>query len=187
MMKVNKLKPNLGKLIVPFLALVLVAIFGCAAMQDIIIPAYISPAAIEYNDANDTSGAKSFVPWTTLWDAKRLAKQMQRKSELNQRDLGRLLVDDASLYTFLAGDMLLNIRNAEELKSNVFSPTSPIGMLLAAGPAFAMGIYGFSKPKDKKVIRELEKTVNPTLSEVTATNWVSNPSTEEGGTNSTVS
>lgn len=147
---------SVGKLLIPFFVLVLVAMFGCAAMQDIIIPAYIAPAAIEYADVND---ATSFVPYTSLWDAKRVANQMKRKSDLNQRDLGRLLVDDASLYTWLAGDLLLNIQNAEELKSNVFSPTGPIGLLVPTLAAFGIGAMGVTRPRDKRKLQDRDKKI----------------------------
>ena len=34
-------RPNFSKLIIPFFVLVLVAVFGCVAMQDVVTPAYI--------------------------------------------------------------------------------------------------------------------------------------------------
>lgn len=173
-MQINKLKPNLGKLIVPFLALVLVAMFSAGCFQDLLIPTYIAHEAIEYDDANDMSSVTSFFPWPTLWDAKQLAKRMQRKNEIEQRDLGRLLVDKASHYAYVAKGHYTNIQDAEQFKQTVFSPTGPIGLLVPTLAAFGIGAMGVSKPRDKrklydrdKKIIDLEKTVIGAVADTT--------------------
>ena len=150
----QKLKSKLSLLLVPFFVLVLIAIFGCAAMQELVVPMHVDEEAKDYAEDDATS----YLPWPTLWDGKRLAVKMKRKNEMNQRDLGRLMVDDASFYAFIANQQLLNIRNAEELKETMFSPSGPMGLLLPALAGMGLGAFAISKPADKKKIVGLEKS-----------------------------
>ncbi len=187
MSKLSALKPNisksLGKLIIPFLVLVLVAMFSAGCFQDLLIPVYIGPEAKEYdpagneNDLSDISSITSIFPWPTLWDAKQLAKRMQRKNEVEQRDIGRLLVDKASHYAYVAKGHYSNIEDAEQFKRTAFSPAGPIGLLVPTLAAFGIGAMGVSKRSDtqklkdrEKKIVELEKTVveNITVTTMTA-------------------
>ena len=185
----KSLSKTIGKLIIPFLVLVLVAMFSAGCFQDLLIPVYIGPEAKEYDpariaagDANDLSNMGSITsifPWPTLWDAKQLAKRMQRKNEVEQRDVGRLLVDKASHYAYVAKGHYSNIEDAEQFKRTAFSPTGPIGLLVPTLAAFGIGAMGVSKRSDTqklkakdKVIVDLEKTnvaiVNKGVTETTS-------------------
>ncbi len=156
---------SLGKLIIPFLVLVLVAMVSAGCFQDLLIPTYIGPEAKEYdpandaNDASDMSSITSVFPWPTLWDAKQLAKRMQRKNEVEQRDVGRLLVDKASHYAYVAKGHYSNIEDAEQFKRTVFSPTGPIGLLVPTLAAFGIGAMGVSKPRDKRKLKDRDKQI----------------------------
>lgn len=162
----------LGKLVIPFFVLVLVAMLSAGCFQDLLIPTYVGPEAKKYdpagdaNDLSDMNSITSIFPWPTLWDAKQLAKRMQRKNEVEQRDIGRLLVDKASHYAYVAKAHYTNIEDAENFKKTVFSPTGPIGLLVPTLAAFGIGAMGITRPRDKrklkakdKVIVDLEKTV----------------------------
>ena len=171
MSKLLALKPtkiiskSLGKLIVPFLALVLIAMFSAGCFQDLLIPTYIGPEAKKYdpagdaNDMSDMSSITSIFPWPTLWDAKQLAKRMQRKNVVEQRDIGRLLVDKASHYAYVAKGHYSNIEDAEKFKRKAFSPSGPIGLLVPTLAAFGIGVMGVSKPRDKRKLVDREKKI----------------------------
>ncbi|KKM08284.1 hypothetical protein LCGC14_1725370 [marine sediment metagenome] len=124
----------------------LAIMFGCAAFQDAIVPCYISPDALDYADANATT----FLPWTTLFDARRIDRFMDFRHLWIQ-------AEDNLQYNFLKGLNAFHIRGSEELKTILFSPTGPIGLAFPALAGGALGTYLFSKPKDKRKIAELEK------------------------------
>ena len=165
----NKLKLNisksLGKLIIPALILVLVAMFSAGCFQDLMIPTYIGPEAKKYdpegdaNDLSDLGSITSVFPWPTLWDAKQLAKRMQRKNVIEQRDIGRLLVDKASHYAYVAKGHYSNIEDAEKFKQSVFSPTGPVGLLVPTLAAFGIGAMGVSKRSDTQKLKDREKQI----------------------------
>jgi hypothetical protein len=161
--------------------------FSAGCFQDLLIPTYIGPEAKKYdpanessnlsgaNDASDMSNITSIFPWPTLWDAKQLAIRMQRKNEVEQRDVGRLLVDKASHYAYIAKGHFSNIEDAEQFKRTVFSPTGPIGLLVPTLAAFGIGAMGVTRPKDKRKLKDkdkkivdLEKTVVGTISNTTS-------------------
>lgn len=132
-------------LISTFSILLLIVILGCASFQDVITPCYISPAVIDYADANGTS----ILPWTTLFDARRIAAKMDFVHSLRQ-------MSDRIRYTYLKGISQFHIAGAEELKTSLFSPTGPLALIVPTGLAATAGALLFSKPTDKKKIKELE-------------------------------
>ena len=67
----NKKQKTLTILMVMGLAVM----FGCSAFQDVITPTYVSEAAAEWADTT----AKLFMPYTTLWDAKRVGAAIDYK------------------------------------------------------------------------------------------------------------
>ena len=119
----------------------LAVMFGCSALQDVIIPAIVNQEAAEW--ANTTP--KSFMPYTTLWDAKRVGAAIDFKLTIERIRGG-----------YYKGITNLSILAGEELKITLFSPEGPVGLLL---PTLFGGVLGgmlFSKPGDKKQIKDLE-------------------------------
>ncbi len=145
------------KILATVLAIILVAILGCSAWQDGITPAYIDPAAINYSGENPLV----FTPYTSLWDLKRIDRALDLKHYKTQVEISRYVEDDRIKYNYLKDGMQINMISAEELKGTLFSPTGPIGLLMAAAPAFGLGALLISKPSDKKRITELENGKTP--------------------------
>ena len=147
------IKSKFAKLLIPALALILLAVVGCAMFQDAIVPAYIDNEAIEYSEQS----GKSIVPYTTLLDAKRIKRYLDQKHKLNQLGLARLIEDDDMTYRFISRSLRTSMRDAEAFQRQLFSPTGPIS-LLAASAGLGLGAMAISKPGDKKKIVALEKT-----------------------------
>ena len=149
---------RLSVLIVPLLALLLVAFFGCATFQDVVTPCYIEPDAMTYSGV-EPNDCKVLGLFTSLWDAKRLAAKMDYTADEKQKMLTRAIVDNVDRHAYLAGNQIKHITDAEEFKATVFSPNGPIGMAIPALMGLGIGAFGISKPKDKKKIVDLEKTI----------------------------
>jgi hypothetical protein len=145
------------KILVVLSTVVLVTVMGCSAWMEGITPAYIDPVAIEYAEAKPTV----FTPYTSLWDARRIKRELDFKHAGNQQALFRTIEDDKTRYAFLNEAMQINISSAEELRDTLFSPTGPLSILFAAVPALGLGAYLIPRPSDRKRIAELEngKTV----------------------------
>ena len=126
----------------------LAVFLGCASIQDAITPCYISPTSLKYARAEPTT----FLPFTTLWDAKRVNAKMDYIHLSNQT------VDELQ-YKFLKGLGIVHMAAAQEFQSTIFSPTGPIGLLFPALAGGSLGTFLLSKPSDKKKIAELEKEV----------------------------
>jgi len=137
------------KVIVWFCVLSLTVILGCASFQDAVTPCYIPPAAFDYADTEPTT----FLPFTTLFDAKRIDKKIDYTHTLNQ-------TTDKLEYEFLKGLNALYISGAEQLQETVFSPNGPIGLLLPTLMGGTLGALLISKPDDKKKIVDLETKIN---------------------------
>lgn len=121
----------------------LATILGCSMFQDVITPCYINKNCATYAD----TPLKMFTPYTSLFDAKRIAAKMEYINAV-----GTLK------YAFLKEVLDLSIVGSEQFKQKVFDPTGPIGGLLLALPSFGLGALLVSKPEDKKKIATLEKT-----------------------------
>ena len=137
------------KTIVSICVIGLLAIIGCAGFQDILTPAYIAPEVIKEVDISVTT----FMPFTTLFDAKRVASKLDYEYNYNR-------VINEMKYNHLNGLNIANIKAAEELKVAFFSPQGTLGALLPTIMAGTLGSILISKPDDKKKIGELEKKVN---------------------------
>lgn len=140
------------KLLVGVFVLLLIAIFGCASMQNVVTPMYINPEVGEYTGEEMTS----WMPWTTIWDGDRLAAKMKFLHESNLIELERAAENDIRHYGFLNNALILNRKDAVEVRDAAFSPTGPGGLLLAGLPMLGIGAMCISKPGDKKKIKELE-------------------------------
>ena len=139
---------KLQTIILSIVILGLAVLFGGACFQEIITPCYISPISLEYANVNATS----LLPWTTLFDAKRVDRMVDFKHTWNQ-------ATDTLKYKLTKGLNALHISIGEELKATLFSPTGPIGLMFPALGGTAIGTFLLSKPKDKKKIAKLEKEV----------------------------
>lgn len=134
------------KLLTMLMIMGLAIMFGCSAIQDVITPTYVSKEAAEW--AGTT--AKLFMPYTTLFDAKRVGMAIDYKLTSEQIK-GGYYKSITNLGT-IAGN---------EIKATVFSPDGPVGLML---PMLFGGTIGTmlggayrQRPKDKKKIEELEK------------------------------
>lgn len=131
------------KILITFSGLCLVVILGCAAVQDIIVPTYVEPAAIEYANAD----VPLLLPYTTLADAKYVNAKMDFIHSIGQLK-----------YSYLKNNLTFNIAMSEQIKQAVFTPEGPVGLLLPTLLGGALGATLISKPGDKKKITELEKS-----------------------------
>jgi len=127
----------------------LVVFLGCSAFQDVLTPSYIPPQAIKYADEN----GPSILPWTTLFDSRRIKMKMAFVHSLNQ-------ITDRMEYEYLNGLTQFHIAGAEQLQAKLFSPTGPLGLFLPTVLGGTAGTLLLSKPSDKKKIAELEKEAN---------------------------
>ena len=105
----NKKQKTLTVLMVMGLAVM----FGCSAVQDIITPAVVNQEAAEWADTTP----KSFMPYTTLWDAKRIGSAIDFKITIERIRGG-----------YYRGITNLSIVASEELKTTLFSPDGPVGL-----------------------------------------------------------
>lgn len=138
------------KVLVGVLVLFLLAFLGCAGIQNAVTPAYIPEDNIEY------SGAE--VPrwpgiYTNINDAEYVLKRMEYVRSLSDLE-----------YAFLTDDLQTHLKNAKELRDNVFDPSSPLGMMIPALSGLVLGWIGLSRPEDKKKVAELERKTNGTNS-----------------------
>lgn len=139
-------------LLIALVVALLLGFMGCIGFQDIITPCHIDEAAIEYSGQEATS----YVPWTTVWDAKRIRGYLNFNHVQYQNACERLKQDDSLTHAFLLDGADANIADAVQFQATVFSPTGPIGALLLAGGGLGIGALAISKPGDKKQIRDLE-------------------------------
>ncbi len=135
------MKKLLWTTIVVLAGLISVVFISAGCIQDAITPAYVSVEAAEWAGVP----TKLLLPYTSLWDAKRLANAIDYKLTI-ERIKGGYYKNITNL-SVLAG---------EELRSTIFSPDGLLSLLLIGGPALALGTYGISKPKDRKEIEELK-------------------------------
>lgn len=140
------------KLLVGGLVLLVITIIGCSSVQNAVTPCYINPDVGEYTG----EGMTSWMPWTTIWDADRLAAKMEFLHDANLTELARAAEDDIKYYGFLNEALILDRANAVTIKEAVFDPSGSVGMLLAGLPMFGLGALLIRKPGDNKLIKELE-------------------------------
>ena len=130
------------KVITILVVTLLVVFLGCSAVQDSIFPCYVPPESVDYAGAN----VPLLAPWTTIVDAEYVKGRMAYTNALEQLK-----------YSYLREDLVTHLTRANEIKSVVFSPESPLALLIPTIGGVALGTYGLSKPSDKKKIVELEK------------------------------
>lgn len=133
---------SFAQTVIVVLAGVMTLIFvGAGCMQDVVTPAYVDKGAAEWADVP----TRIFLPYTSLWDAKRVAYAIDYKLTIEKIKGG--YYKNITNISILAG---------EEFKGVVFNPNGLLSLLMVGGPMCALGAYGISKPKDKKEIEELK-------------------------------
>ena len=136
----------LRKSIATVAALLLVLMIGCSAVMDGVTPCYIESEAAIYAGVEDTS---EFLPYTTLWDAKKLDNEMDYMHQVNQITIARLLEDDNVVYSHLKDITTQHNLAAVALQNTIFDPAGPIGMLFPALFAGTAGALLIRRPGDK--------------------------------------
>ena len=134
------------KMLTAFMVMALALLFGCSAVQDLIIPTFVS------QEAADWAGVplKLIMPYTTLLDAKRIGAAIDYKITI-ERFRGGYYKSTTNL-SILAG---------EQIKETVFSPEGPVGLLLPTLFGGFLGSMLVKRPGDKsKKEVELEKSVS---------------------------
>jgi len=134
------MKKLLQTTIIVLAGIITLVFVGAGCIQDIVTPAYINTEAAEWANVPP----KLFMPYTTLWDAKRVANAIDYKFSLERIKCG-----------YYQNVMNISIVSGEELKSTIFSPDGILSLLMFGG-TFTAGSYLISKPKDRKEIADLK-------------------------------
>lgn len=131
-----------GKMIVVVLVGLIALVFvGAGCVQDVVTPAYVSEDAAEWANVP----TKMFLPYTSLFDAKRVERAIDYKLTIER----------------IKGGYYKNITNisilaSEEIKNTVFAKDGLLSLLLIGGPALAAGGMFIPRGKDKKEIEKLK-------------------------------
>jgi len=126
------------KLFAGFLVLFLVVFMSASCIQDAIVPTYIEPDLMTAYEAAPANGL-----YTTLFDAKRLQKNITHKLEYQ-----KLIAKQGN------EDLNISIAAGEEIKGIVFDPTGPLALMLPALMGVGLGRY-MKSPREQA----LEKKV----------------------------
>jgi len=145
----NKRKKKMNKkqkVLTAFMVIALALMFGCSAVQDLLVPTNINKDAAEWAGVP----TKLLMPYTTLFDAKRVGRAIDFKLTIEKIKAGYYKnITDLSI---LAG---------EEIKTTVFSPEGPIGLILPTLFGGTLGAMLIKRPGDKSQKEvELEKSVS---------------------------
>ena len=135
------MKKLLQATIIVLAGVISLVFIGAGCVQDAVTPAYVSEDAAEWANVP----TKLFLPYTTLWDAKRVANAIDYKFSLERIRCG-----------YYQNVMNISILAGEELKGTIFSPDGILSLLLIGGPTFAAGSLLISKPADRKKIKDFE-------------------------------
>ena len=126
------------KIFAGFLVLFLVVFMSVSCVQDAIVPTYIEPDLMVVYEATPANGL-----YTTLFDAKRLQKNITHKLEYQ-----KLVAKQGN------EDLNISIAAGEEIKNVVFDPTGPLALMFPALAGLGIGRY-MKSPREQ----ELEKKV----------------------------
>lgn len=136
-----------GKTLVAMLLLTgLVAMFGCALVQDAIVPCNIEQDAITYSGQKATS----WVPWTTLYDGERILEWVEFNHVQYQLACDRMKEDDKLMHCKIVGRLTVSVDQAEAFKGKVFSPDGAIAMAFPMLFGGAFGALFINTGKKKK-------------------------------------
>ncbi len=127
------------KLFAGFLVLFLIVFMSASCVQDAIVPTFIEPdLMVSYRATPDN------YLYTTLFDAKRLQKNIAHKLEYQ-----KLVARQGN------EDLNISIAAGEDIKNTVFDPSGPLALMFPALMGLGIGRY-IKSPREK----ELEKVVN---------------------------
>lgn len=126
----------------------LVITFGCAGLQDLVVPCHIDENAIEYSGQKPTS----YLPWTTVFDAERIKAYMNFTHLDYQKTLKDMLVGDDLLYDFYTDQINNNLADARQLQQKLFNPNGSVGMAITALFGGTIGAMFFNTPKKKETV-----------------------------------
>jgi len=146
--------PKLQKIMVGFTIIFLVAFLSCAGFQDAVTPCHIDAEVAEYSEGD----MATYLPFTTLRDAKELKRRMDFMHLSNQEEINRLSEDDFMIYHFLDDSLSVGMSDAEQLRDNLFDPAGPGGLLITTLLGGTLGATLIKRPGDKSK-KELEQTV----------------------------
>jgi len=112
-------------------------LMGACAMQDYLVPCFIDGRVGEFAESEMTS----IMPYTTLADADRLDREMERTQAEWTMYFTQMLEERNLKHQFLAQGLQLNKIPAEALRETLFAPTGVFGALtgllgLGAGAMF---------------------------------------------------
>jgi len=127
------------KLLAGFLILFLVVFMSASCIQDAIVPTYIEPDLMTTFETKPVNGL-----YTTLFDAKRLQKNISHKLEYQ-----KLVAKQGQ------EDLNISVAAGEEIKNTVFDPTGPLALMFPALAGLGLGRY-MKSPREQ----ELEKKAN---------------------------
>ena len=135
------MKKLLQSTAIVIMGIIAVVFIGAGCMQELATPAYINESAAEWAGVP----TKLFMPYTTLWDAKRVGYAIDYKLTIEKIKGGYYKnITDLSI---LAGN---------ELKNTLFKPDGLISLLMIGGPFLYAGGKFIPRGKDKKIIEALK-------------------------------
>lgn len=126
------------KIVLVLSILLLIAFISAGCIQDVLTPAYLDPDVIFINGGYTPANPV----YTSLFDAGRLKRQIVNK------------------FKYSVDSLDLSINSSVELRDNIFSPNSPIGMLFPMGTGLLAGWLGLSRPSDKKKLNGKSQEVS---------------------------
>ena len=124
------------KLFAGFLVLFLIVFMSASCVQDAIVPTFIEPDLMVVYEATPAN-----YLYTTLFDAKRLQKNIAHKLEYQ-----KLVARQGN------EDLNISIAAGEDIKNTVFDPSGPLALMFPALMGLGLGRY-IKSPREK----ELEK------------------------------
>ncbi len=136
-----RMKKLLQVTVITLTGVISLIFIGAGCVQDAVTPAYVNETAAEWAGVP----TKIFLPYTSLWDVKRVGMAIDYKLTIERIKGG--YYKEVTNLSILAG---------EELKNTVFAPDGLLSLLMIGGPTFAMGSFLISKPKDKREIEVLK-------------------------------
>lgn len=131
---------RIHKIIVALVSGLLIIFIGSSCVQDIVTPAYVDKNAAEWANVP----TKMLMPYTTLWDAKRVLAAIDFRFATEKIKAG-----------YYGSVMSVSIAAGEEFKNFAFSPTGPVGLLTTTVGGGALGAFLIKRPGDKSK-KELE-------------------------------
>ena len=133
-----------GKALITLICVIgLIFIFGCTMLQDVTMPCHIEEQAIEYSGVEPTS----YLPWTTVFDAKRIRDHIEYQHKQTQLIYKRLQEDDTLKYSFVLDSIQLSLADAQAMQEKLFNPNGSVGMALSMLFGGTIGAMFINTPK----------------------------------------